>query len=224
MSGSLPTPGSPADMLFRLKAVLPTRWFADETPVLDAVLSGFAATAAALYGLLAGVRAQARVATASGAFLDMIAADYFGPRLQRRFGQGDAAWRSRILAEMRRDRATRTALVSMLTDLTGRTPVVFEPARPADTGAWNLVNGYGVAGGWGSLLLPYQVFVTAYRPLGVGIATVSGWGSGAGGYGAGAIEYAGAAMLAGQVTDADIAASAAGVMPAASIAWLKITN
>ena len=224
MSGSLPTTGAPADMLGRLKAVLPTRWFADETPVLDAVLSGFAASASALYAFLAGVRLQARVATASGAFLDMIAADFFGTRLQRRFGQGDNPWRTRILAEMRRDRATRAALVSVLTDVTGRAPAVFEPARPADTGAWNQVNGYGVAGGWGSLLLPYQVFVTAYRPVGVGIATVAGWGSGAGGYGAGAIEYAGAAMLAGQVTDADIAAAAAGVMPAASIAWLRITN
>ena len=48
MSGLPPPAGSIADMLGRLKAVLPTRWFADETPVLDGVLSGFAATAAAM--------------------------------------------------------------------------------------------------------------------------------------------------------------------------------
>ena len=45
------------------------------------------------------------------------------------------------------------------------------------------------------------------------------WGTGAGGYGAGAVEYASLSMLQGAVTDSDIDAAIAGVMPVAAIAW-----
>ncbi len=216
--------GDPEDMLVRLKAVLPTRWFPDATPVLDGLLSGFGATASWLYGVLSTVRGQARIATASGAFLDMIATDFFGSALARRAGQGDTAFRDRIAAELLRERATRPALAAALLDLTGRAPVIFEPSRPADTGAWGVASGYGTAGGWGSLALPLQCFVTAYRPIGSGIAAVGGWGQNAGGYGHGAIEYATLAMLDGQVTDADITSVIAGVMPVAAIAWTRITG
>jgi hypothetical protein len=215
--------GAAPDMLARLKAVLPPRWFADDTPVLDGLLAGLAAAAAWLYALLATVRQQARLATASGGFLDLIAQDYLGARIARRAGQGDGAFRTRIEAELLRERGTRGAIISVLGDLTGRAPVVFEPARAADTGAWGIATGYGAAGGWGSLMLPFQCFVTAYRAQGSGIARVAGWGSG-GGWGVGAIEYAGLEMLEGQLTDADIAAAIAGVMPVAAIAWTRITD
>jgi hypothetical protein len=216
--------GDQADMLARLKAVLPPQWFGDETLVLDALLGGFAATWSWLFGLLQAATQETRLATADAGFLDMIAQDYFGARLLRRDGEADAGYRLRIQQELRRDRATRGAVIAMLTDLTGRAPVVFEPARPADTGAWGVAGGYGAAGGWGSLMLPFQCFVTAFRPTGKGIGFVAGWGSGGGGWGAGSVEYASLAMLEGQVTDADINAAIAGVMPVAAIAWTRITN
>ena len=216
--------GDQQDMLRRIKAVLPARWFADTSPVLDGALSGLAAGWVWVYGLLAFVIAQTRIATATGVWLDMIARDCFGPRLSRRGGQADDAFRARIQRELLRERGTRGAISAVLQDLTGRAPVIFEPARAADTGAYGFATGYGMAGAWGSLNLPYQCFVTAFRPHGNGIAQVSGWGAPAGGYGRGALEYASLGMVQGQVTDADIDAAIAGVLPVAMVAWTRITN
>ncbi len=211
-------------MIGRLRAVLPRHWFGDAALVLDGVLAGLGATASWAWSLLQTVGAQTRLMTATGSFLDMAAADFFGSRLLRAPAQSDAAFRVTLGRELLRERGTRAALTKVLGDLTGRAPVVFEPARPADTGAWGLALGYGAAGGWGSLSLPYQCFVTAFRPNGSGIALVSGWGQSGGGYGAGVLEYASLADVAGQVTDADINAAIAGVTPTAAIAWTRITD
>jgi hypothetical protein len=216
--------GDQEDMANRLRAVLPAQWFADSSPVLEGVLAGLAATASWAWTLLQTVSAQTRLATASGSFLDIAAQDFFGNRLQRGPGQADAAFRAAIGRELLRERGTRGAVVSVLTDLTGRAPFVFEPARPADTGAWGVALGYGAGGAWGSLALPFQCFVTAYRPSGSGIATVAGWGAFAGGWGVGSLEYAALADVSGQVTDSDITSAIAGVMPVASIAWTRITD
>ncbi|MCX7383184.1 MAG: hypothetical protein NT133_17635 [Alphaproteobacteria bacterium] len=221
--------GDQTDMVARLKAALPARWFADATPVLDGVLAGIASVWATHYAQLRAVIAQSRIATASGAFLDMIAGDFFGRRLGRRLTEADGAYRTRIQREMLRERATRAAMTAALSDLTGRAPDIFEPARPADTGAWNGRLGYGAAGRWGSLMLPRQVFITAYRPHGTGIAILSGWGASAAGWGHGNAGHGNggwgdANQIAGQVSDAEIAATTAATMPTAGIAWLAIEN
>ncbi len=216
--------GDTNDVLARIKAVLPARWFPDATPLLDGLVTGLADAGAWLYALLANVKLQTRLATATGGYLDMIANDYFGVRVLRRAGQVDPAFRARIETELLRERGTRPALVSVLEDLTGRAPAIFEPARPADTRAWGIALGYGAAGGWGSLMLPFQCFVTAYRPLSQGIGAVNGWGSGAGGWGSGVIGYGSMDLASGDISDADIMAAIAGVMPVAAIAWAKISN
>ena len=210
-------------MLARLNAALPARWLADLTPVLDGVLAGPAAIWATLYAQLQSAIAQTRIATATGAFLDLISTDYFGPRLPRRLAESDAAFRPRVLKEMQRERATRTGLIATLTDLTGRAPSVFEPSRPADTGGWNAQNGYGLAGRYGSLMLPRQVFVIAHRPLGTGIAQLPGGGASQGGWNS-QTGYGDATLIAGQVSDTEIMATTAATMPAASIAWIAISN
>lgn len=217
-------PGDTQDIVSRLKSTLPTRWFQATTPILDGLLSGLASTWSKLYDLLSLTRRQTRLATASGSFLDAIAQDFLGRTLPRRMAEPDSSYRRRIACELVRERDTRGAVIAALTDLTGRTPIVFEPGRPADTGAWNGRLGYGSAGGWGSLMLPYQCFVTAYRATGSGIASVAGYGIAAGGYGTGAIEYAGLAMLTGQITDTDITNTILGVMPTATTAWTRIAN
>ena len=211
--------GDAADMLVRLKSVLPQRWFADNTPVLDAVLSGLAVTWSGLFQLLQLVSQQARIATAEAQFLDLISTDFFGDALQRRTGENDAAFRDRIDRELFRERGTRQSITSVLVDLTGRAPQIFEPARPADTGAWATTSlGYGVVGAWGSLSLPYQCLVTAYRPLGNGLFPVGGYST------ASTHEYVELDWMSAPVRDADIYAAVAGVMPAASIAWTRLAN
>ncbi len=221
--------GDQDDILVRLKAALPAGWFPDSTPVLDAPLRGLASGWSWVYGAIQYVRNQARIASATEIWLDVIANDFFGNRIARS-GRNDVAFRDCIRREVLRERGTRSAVVEVLADLTGRQPRVFEPARPSDTGAWGgqrqFATGlaYGRLGGWGSLVLPYQAFITAYRPTGSGIANVTGWSAGGGGYTVGAIEYADLAMTQAPVTDADIYAAVASVMPAAAIAWTRISN
>ncbi len=216
--------GDQQDVLGRLKSVLPSRWFSDQTPVLDGLLEGLAASWSWVYGILSFVIGQSRIATTQGVWLDLVAKDFFGNRLGRRAGQSDTVLRGRIQRELSRERATRSAIISLLTDLTGRSPVVFEPARPTDAGGWGVAIAYGSAGGWGNLNLPFQCFVTAARPFGNGIAQVAGWATNGGGYGTGAIEYGGLAMSQGQVTDDDIYEAIASVLPIACIAWTRIIN
>ncbi len=211
-------------MVARLRAVLPARWFADDAPVLDGLLAGLGQAAAQTYSLLSYARAQTRMASASGLWLDLLAADWFGSRLIRRGGEADTQLRARIRRELLRERGTRVALVTQVAQLVGQAPTVFEPARPVDTGAWGVACGYGAAGGWGSLALPFQCFVTVRRPHGAGIAMVDGYCGALGGYGRGAIEYASASLIAGSVSDADIMAAIAGVMPTAAVAWTRIVS
>lgn len=219
---------TPAGILARLRGVLPRRWFADPqapdtpsgAPVLDAVLLGLADSWVWLHQLLAQVRAQTRLATATGEFLDFAARDFLGPRLLRREGEADDAFRARLLRALRRSRATRPALVEALVELTGREPDVFEPARPADTGGYGEAGGlaWAAAGGWGSLSLPCQCFVTARRPRGQGIALLGGYGT------AGPLAYGTPAMIRGQATDEEIFAAVADALPAGTTAWTRIVS
>jgi len=64
----------------------------------------------------------------------------------------------------------------VLETLTGSRPVVFEPLRPVDTGAYGgPATGYGAAGGYGFRYLPYQAFAVVSHPKGEGIPLVAGY-------------------------------------------------
>lgn len=255
--------GDQNDMVGRLKAVLPPTWFPNtsqgqptNSPVLDGLLNGIAWGWAQSYSLLQFAKQQTRIATASGVFLDMIAADFFGLFIKRRNAELDSPFRTRIQKELFREKGTRAGLIKALTDLTGRVPGVFEPAYPLDTGGYghNPMTagtglGYNVAGGYGSLLLPFQFFLTPYRPTGGGVASVAGWGGliespltdgnghqignltviapfygMPGGWGVGAIEYASLSMVNTPVTDQNIYDEINDVRPAATIAWTSIRS
>ncbi|WP_201728971.1 hypothetical protein [Acidocella sp. C78] len=225
MSGATNPPGGAADMAARLKMALPAGWFADATPVLDLVLGGLGALWAALYALIGTVRRQTRIATATGAMLDIAARDYLGGRLTRRAGETDAAFSARLRANLLTPKATRAALVAAIAAETGREPMIFEPANTGDTGGYGASTlGYGVRGGYGSLALPYQCFVTAYRPRVAGSGASGGFGYGPGGYSTAPLAWSDLAQDVGLATDADIYATIADVLPVNAIAWTRLLN
>jgi hypothetical protein len=215
--------GDQQDQFQRIKALLP-RWFADSTPVLDALLNGLAYIKAFLYGLIDYARLQTRVKTATDGWLDMISADFFGGALPRQAGQADADYRNAIIVAMFRELATRRALIQVLTDLTGHAPALFEPRRPLDTGSYGgPLLGYGMAGGYGSLLIPYQAFVSVPVAPGPGVPGIAGYGVPTGGYGKPSwAAYGSRQMLQGAIADADIYAAIDRVKPAATIVWTRI--
>lgn len=230
-----PAVGSQQDFVNRIKAVLPRGWFADTTPVLDVMLNGTAEGLAWAYSIIAWLRQQIRIASASGVVLDLIAQDFFGSSLSRFPVESDTAFRARIYANLIQPRGTRAAVISALQRLTGRTPIIFEPANTGDTGGYGHSGAltwtgmaYGDAGGWGSTKLPYQAFITAYRPLEATIGNVVGYYAGSGwaggGYGVGGAEYLGASMIQAQVPDAAIYQTIAATAPAGTIMWTKISS
>lgn len=217
--------GSVADMMARMKSVLPIRWFGDSSPVLDSLLAGLSAVWATLYTLLQSVRAQSRIATASGVFLDIAAKDYFGDALMRRAGEADPAFSARIRANLLALKATRKALEIALFNLTGRKPKLFEPANPCDTGGYNTNTlGYGVTGGYGSLAIPYQIFVTAFRPDATPISEAGGYNIGPGGYNTAPLFYIDSSENTGAIGDAEIYASIAAALPMNAIAWTRLSD
>lgn len=178
--------GSQDDILDRLKRYLPRGWFgADGTyPVVEAALSGIAAAFASIYALYAFAKLQTRIATQTGGWLDLTAADFFDvfPRFS---AETDAAYSRRIRLEVFRPRNTRHAIDRAVYDITGQHPAIFEPWRPGDTGGWG-TNGFafGAAGGWGCKTKTFEVWITATLPQNYGIPNRGGWGNATGGYGA----------------------------------------
>ena len=223
-------------------SVLPQRWFPalESAPVLSGLLSGIGAAWAFSFRLLDYAHGQARIATASGSFLDMIANDFFGPSLRRASMEQDAAFRTRIIGNLLSEKATRAGVSAAVKGLTGSSVAIFEPGRPADTGAYGSSSspeigggfGYGSHGvGYGSLNLPFQFLITTSRPgpqsslpqIG-GYSSLSDRGafSATGGYGIGALEYLDDASLQGVVSDDDIRQAILSAMPVNTIAWLAI--
>lgn len=215
--------GDQADIIRRIKATLPN-WFTDETPILDALLAGFASVWSFIYSLYTYAALQTRIKTATDGWLDMIAADFFGTTVLRKSNQSDASFLNAIIVNLFRERATRAAIIKVLVDLTGRQPIIYEPQRPADTGAYRTPNsGYGVAGAYGSTLLPAQAFVRAFRPANSGIPYVAGYGVSAGAYRTPSrAEYASITMVKDAVTDADIYAAIDSVKCEGTIVWTNI--
>jgi hypothetical protein len=224
--------GDLVDIVLRLRSALPKRWFAEISPNLDALLGSIATPWVWLYKLIDYVVTQSRIATASDEWLDLIAVDYFGLDLRRKLGEADDLYRIRIHAALFRETATRAAIVGGLKALTAVEPVIFEPSNCRDTGGYGTRSGssalqgsglaYGRAGGWGSLNLPYQFFVTAARPVVPGIALLAGYNTPNGGYCGGSIGYVSISRLPGRVTDEEIQRAVSALLPLNAVAWMQI--
>lgn len=119
----------------RLRAALPLRWFPDDAPTLTGVLAGVASAWAIIWQNLQFVKQQTRILTASGAWLDAVANDFFGASVIRSAGLTDSQFRFIILSELFKPRGTRQAVVETMVQLTGSTPAVFEPTNIRDFGA-----------------------------------------------------------------------------------------
>lgn len=165
-----------SDIVARLQRWLPKGWFPNSVGTrIFAMLTGFSAALSTVLGQITYVKLQTRVSTATDGFLDMISFDYFGTSLPRLSAEVDNVFRARILANLLRQRATRAGMISTLAALTGRTPRVFEPKRPMDTGSWggNPFGGYGVAGGYtNAAIQTFQAQIVAYRGNGVPDAAI----------------------------------------------------
>lgn len=164
--------GDVNDFIKRIKQDSLAPWFGDDTPNLDAFLTAFATSGAFIYQLKEYLKAQTRIKTSTGFFLDLVAKDYFGDKLLRRQNENDDSYRNRILANLILERATRTGLYQALLTLTGRAPILFEPWNVQDTNALNgncyLNNNY--LGGSVSDYA-YTGFIIAYRPKANGQAS-----------------------------------------------------
>lgn len=218
-----------SDIQARLIALLPSGWFSDGStvvaPVLNAVVSAAATVFYSAYSLIQYAQSQTRISTASGAFLDLIAYDYFGRNLQRASGQTDSSFQSLILAALGQERVTRAGMISTITALTGSAPVIFEPFNTGDAGAWDYGTfAFDAIGGWGDTDLPAQVFVQVDRTGVQGVPNVDGFDSGIGAFDIGAIEWTDPSLVTGQVTDAQIYQTIANTVPTGVIAWTQLLN
>lgn len=245
--------GDQADFQSRLLGLLPAGWFANDAPVLNTVLAGISNVLAAIYLLIAFTRSVTRLATSQGAFVDLWANDHLGTSIVRLPQETDTAFKARTQWTITAPRGTKAALEEMLEFLTGNAPRVIEPANTGDTGgwagplgtegggrfAWDDGSGTVGAGAWGSLLLPYQLFITVFRPALQASASLGGWtgalgteGDALGGW-SGAASYTSNSgslaltdddMVTPTLTDAFLINAVYEWMPAGSIAWVNLAN
>lgn len=222
--------GTQLDIVSRLQALIPYGWFTrGGSPLKDALLTGMANMFAFAFQLFGYVKQQTRILTATDGFLDLIAADFFGGNLIRRQGQSDTSFRSNILAFMFRERVTRQSIVNVIEQLLGTTPSIIEPDNPNDTGVYNVNGagtiGYGVAGVYGSMMMPFQPFVTVFKPLSSAIAPpqVAGYGIPTGAYATPSqIEYITYGADTFGILDTDIYAALNSVRPVDGVIWTQI--
>ena len=230
--------GDQGDILSRLRAYLPSRWFgstSDPVPLLVAILNGFAFVLSEVYSLYAYAKRQTRIATATGGWLDIISADFFGSALPRNPGESDDSFRARIKSALIQKKVSRQGIAEVIYALTGNYPTIVEPWRPLDTGAYvsganpfavgvSPNYGYNQAGAWGSIICNAQAFITISAPANTGgFANVGGYDDSVGGYAVGSeLSYMSLSSWQGGVNTAAIAAAIAAAKAEGTIMWFRV--
>lgn len=150
--------GSAEDFAFRLRRLLPTGWFpappddgaTEAAPVLAAILLGFGSILSGAWTLLVQCQSQMRLATMSGAFLDMAAQDYFGASgLPRSVNESDLRYRRRVAQSLVAQCNTRAAVEAAVQKISGSQPIIIEPTNAADCHALGAVAAPSMGGGYG---------------------------------------------------------------------------
>lgn len=182
--------GDSNDILSRVKKLIPYGWFSSTAPIRDAVLGGMSDVTSSFYNLLVYAQQQARIATAGGPFLDIIAYDYLGRFLQRN-GESDEVFRNQILSTVLQERVTRAGMTGVMGKLTGNTPTIFEPWNPYDTGCYQPGSAIkytfstSTLGGSTTVYTPTQLVSTINKAEASVLSTSGqfGYGVGRGGWG-----------------------------------------
>jgi hypothetical protein len=170
------------NVLTRLKGAMPP-WFPYVAPIKDAVLTGMANIFADCYSAFMDAKANMRIPTTTGAFLDLTAFDFFGSSFLRQKNQADPAFAAAIVKEIFRERVTRKGIVQAVADATGGQVQAFEPFNIKDCGGYGQGRFYGKAGRYGNYALRGQMFIDVIMPINdIGIA-LNGYGQKYGGYG-----------------------------------------
>jgi len=173
--------GDPQDMFSRFKRDL-VPWFGQtptyqvpakesQTPILDALVVGVAATDSYIYELIQDSDLQTRIKTATGFYLDLISQDYFGNTLPRRLGESDFSFRHRILVNLFPVRCTRYGLQNIITNLTGFVPTMIEGSSTINAGCYDVTFFYDKGFGYGDFVtsdIAYTgtIYATLPQPLG----------------------------------------------------------
>jgi hypothetical protein len=169
------------DFTGRLLRLFPTGWLPDVAPRQTAILQAPAMALSMVYAMLSFVKAQQRVSTASGSFLDLAAADYFGDNLPRLQYEMDPAYAARIEYNLTAPRGTRDGMAKMLDQLTGNAPIIFQPNRAADCICMASLDTPGIAGSGGPLASAagggFQAPYPCYGYQEAGKPAVAAWGS-----------------------------------------------
>lgn len=205
-----PTPaneitGTQANIVKRLASLIPPSWFSQASPTghwwvggtdISALLQGFGNVASWAYSQIVLAKAQMRLLTSVGMFIDLWSYDRLGTYIQRKPGETDAAWKTRVAKEVVRIRVSRSGMYQAILDLTGSPPVILEPWNTGDAGAWS--HGVGssalptpsswVTGsppkqgqyGWGTQTWTAVVLMIVKMPGVQGIPNIGGWSTGVG--------------------------------------------
>jgi hypothetical protein len=149
----------------RLWSLMPKGWFPipADAPNLRAFLAGPEAAIGGVVDALTDAKTQSRIRTATGFWLDLVALDFFGRRVQRAQGQSDAGFRAVILANLIQERVTKRGMASVIENITGISPTIFE--------LWDAQFSGGLDAGFycdfsiaGDVALNHQCLISANRP------------------------------------------------------------
>lgn len=132
--------GSKEDIKSRLKSYTPP-WYGEDAIFQGASQDGFATAYVDIYQLLAYIKLQTRLATATDFLLDLAAKDFLNSFLWRGPGEDDDRFRKTLLTNILREKATRTGIAKFIKDYTGYDPIMFEPWDAGSIGgAYNTLN------------------------------------------------------------------------------------